>query len=245
LDKYLREPFPWRPNVMEDEEIKGKPAFTRPNIPLRRDHATRAADEWIGRSQLRCLASVDEGVGKILKALEASGQLDNTFLVFSSDNGFMWHEHGLGNKGAAYEESIRDPLLIRYPPMIKPGTQLPQIVLNIDLAPTLLELGGVPVPQGLHGRSLLPLLRGDTTGWRQSALFEYWQLQNWQRIPTWQAVRTGEWKYIHYPDLPGTDELYNLKADPYELKNVINDAAAKPVLEQRTAELNQLLNETR
>src|SRR5207244_12208649 len=108
------------------------------------------------KSQLRVLAAVDEGIGQLFKALEDSKQLDNTLVIFSSDNGFFWGEHGFGDKRWAYDESIRDPLLMRYPKLIKAGTTRDQFVLNIDLAPTLLELAGVSIPKSIEGRSLLP-----------------------------------------------------------------------------------------
>ena len=244
LDLYIRETLPERPNVMEDEQVKGKPALSRPDMGLRHDHPTRGVSESIERNQLRCLASVDRSVGKILETLQRTGALDNTFIIFTSDNGYLWHEHGLGNKGPAYEESIRVPLLIRYPKLIKPGTRVPQMVLNVDLTPTLLELGGAPASEGLHGRSFLPLLRGDKPQWREVALFEYWQTKNWRRIPTWQAVRTENYKYIHYPDLQNMDELYDLSHDPYEMNNLINDPANESTLAAMKLKLQQSLQET-
>src|SRR5204863_681436 len=129
-------------------------------------------DEII-RDQLRCLVAVDEGVGKILDALKETNQLDNTLIVFASDNGYLWNEHHLGDKRAAYEESIRVPLLMRYPKLIKPGTKIDQMVLNVDLAPTLIKLGGAKPIEGEHGRSLVPRLKGESPAdWRTSALFE-------------------------------------------------------------------------
>src|SRR5207249_8303011 len=125
------------------------------------------------RQQLRALAAIDEGVGQLLKALEDSKQLDNTMVIFTSDNGYFWGEHGLGDKRWAYEESIRDPLLMRYPKLIKAGTMLDQLVLNIDIAPTFLELAGARVPKSVQGRSLLPLFKDAKTPWRKAFLTEY------------------------------------------------------------------------
>jgi arylsulfatase A-like enzyme len=142
-------------------------------------------------------------------------------VIFSSDNGFFWGEHGFADKRWAYDESIRDPLLIRYPKLIKSGTTREQLALNIDIAPTLLELAGVAVPKAIQGRSLLPLFKDDRAPWRTSFLTEYFLEKPYPRVPTWQAVRTERWKYIHYQDLQDMDELYDLKADSYEMKNVI------------------------
>jgi N-acetylglucosamine-6-sulfatase len=197
------------------------------------------------RQQLRCLASIDEGVGDLLKALEETKQLDNTLFVFTSDNGYFWGEHGgLGDKRWAYDESIRVPLLARYPKLIRPGTSIDGLALNIDIAPTMLELAGVAVPKEVQGRSLLPLCRGGATGWRTSFLCEYFQEPAYPQVPTWQAVRTERWKYIHYPDDAGWDELYDLKADPHELKNLIRDPSGQTMLQELKAELARLLKIT-
>ncbi len=197
------------------------------------------------RSQMRCLASIDEGVGDLLKALAESGQLDNTLFVFTSDNGFFWGEHGgLGDKRWAYEDSIRVPLIVRYPKLAKAGSAVSQMVLNVDLAPTALDLAGVKPPADLHGRSLVPLLKGDASGWRTAILTEYFQEKAYPRFPTWQAVRTDRWKYIRYPGHPDWDELYDLKADPAERKNRIGDESAGEVVRALQAELDRLRAET-
>ena len=193
--------------------------------------------------QFRCLAAIDEGVGQIFKALEETKQLDNTIFVFTSDNGFFWGEHGLGDKRFAYEESIRDPLLIRYPKLIKAGTTLDQIALNIDIAPTFLELANAPVPKAVQGRSLLPLFKGDVADWRKSALHEYFLDGNFSRTPTWQAARNEHWKYIHYVNEKGLDELFDLKNDPYEMKNLISDPKSKEALAEMKNELARLLKQ--
>ncbi len=189
--------------------------------------------------QLRALAAIDEGVGQLFAALEKSKKLDNTIFIFSSDNGYFWAEHGLGDKRWAYEESIRDPLLVRYPKLAKPGTIIDKIVLNIDLAPTLLELGGAKIPKTVQGESFLPLLKNPNAKGRDAALFEYFK-EKQNRTPTWQAVRTDQWKYIRYVNLPGADELYDLKNDPYEMKNLVNDSSAGKKLQELQKELAKL-----
>jgi N-acetylglucosamine-6-sulfatase len=189
--------------------------------------------------QLRALAAIDEGVGDIFKALEETKQLDNTIFIFSSDNGYFWGEHGLGDKRWAYEESIRDPLLVRYPKLVKAGTKIQPMVLNIDLAPTLLELGGAKIPKEVQGKSFLPLLKNPDAKWRDAALFEYFNEKQY-RTPAWKAVRTDRWKYIHYTDLKGMDELYDLKSDPFEMKNLINESSAKSPLAKMKSELTRL-----
>jgi N-acetylglucosamine-6-sulfatase len=227
------------------DTLEGKPVLQRKvgNLPPL-GPGTGSGDLLI-RNQLRCLTSIEEGVGRLLKALEETKQLDNTLFIFTSDNGYFWGEHGLGDKRAAYEDSIRIPLVMRYPPLIRAGTTLDPMVLNVDIAPTLLELGGVAVPKDVHGRSLVPLLRGKTDGWRTACLFEYFAEMRFPRIPTWQAVRSERWKLIHYPELEGMDELYDLKADPHELKNVIKDEGVQQTVKELKGDLEKLLRETR
>jgi len=252
-DWYANDPIPRRPNC--DDTLEGKPALTRevPAEAAKKQAAKKQAakkqqavssGEQLIRNQLRALMAVEDGVGMIFKALEETGQLDNTMLVFTSDNGYFWGEHKLGDKRWSYEESIRDPLLVRYPKLIKAGTKIEQDALNIDLAPTFLELGGVRPPKQMQGRSLLPLLKGGVKDWRKSFLIEYFQEQQFQRTPTWQGVRTPRWKYTHYTELQGMDELYDLQADPYEMKNLIDDPAAARALGQMKDELQRLLKES-
>src|SRR6185503_19910573 len=147
---------------------------------------------------LRSLMAVEEGVGKILKALEETNQLDNTVIVFTSDNGYFYGEHGLSvERRLAYEESIRMPLLVRYPPVVKAGTVRDEFALNTDLAPTLLELAGVSAPK-VDGRSLVPLLNGVGGDWRGSFLIEYYSDRVIPRVRQigYKAIRTERWKYI-------------------------------------------------
>lgn len=229
------------PNAQDT--LEGKPALTRKlansKQPVPRPGGG-SGDELI-RSQLRGLVAVDEGVGRLLQALTETKQLDNTLVIYTSDNGYFWGEHGLGDKRAAYEESIRIPLLMRYPKLIKAGTTIDGMVLNIDVAPTVCAVAGVPAPKSMEGLSLVPLLQGHTAGWRPAILTEYFAEVMYPRIPTWQAVRTPRWKYIHYPELEGMDELYDLQADPHEMKNLIKDPAAQPALRELRQELARLL----
>jgi N-acetylglucosamine-6-sulfatase len=209
--------------------------------------ATVTTDEAILGRQ-RTLLAIDEGVGEIVKALKETGQLDNTIIVFTSDNGYFYGEHGLSvERRLAYEEAIRLPLLVRCPKLIKSGTVRDEFVLNIDLAPTLLEIAGVSIPTNMQGRSLVPLLKGVQKQWRTSFLIELYSDKVFPRITQmgYKAVRNQRWKYIHYLELDGMDELYDLKNDPYELKNLINEPTARTALEQMKRALNRLLSETK
>ena len=169
--EFTDEKLPVRPNVQDD--LKGKPALTRKVATMPTDHPAYGVPEKLVRNQLRCLLSVDDSVGRVIQALEETKQLDNTLLVFTSDNGYFWNEHHLGDKRAAYEESIRVPMVMRYPKLIKAGTKIDPMVLNIDLAPTFIDLAAAKPIDDCHGTSLVPLLKGDTSAWRKSALFEY------------------------------------------------------------------------
>ncbi len=242
---YAGKPIPRRPNAMRAPE--GKPALQRQigNLPpLGANTATR--DEVILGRQ-RSLMAIEDGVGEIFKALQETGQLDNTVIVFTSDNGYFYGEHGLSvERRLAYEESIRMPLLVRYPKLVKPGAARDEFALNIDLAPTLLELAGSPAPAAMQGRSLAPLLKGQKIAWRDSFLIEYYSDRVFPRVLKmgYQAARNGRWKYIRYLELERMDELYDLKTDPYEMKNRINQPGAARAREEMKTELERLLKET-
>ena len=138
------------------------------------------------------------------------------------------------------------PLLVRYPPLIKAGTVCNEFALNLDIAPTLLSVAGADLPDDVQGRSLAPLLKGERVEWRDSFLIEYYSDRVFPRIANmgYKAVRNERWKYIHYLELEGMDELYDLKADPYEMKNLINQPNAKNALAEMKREIERLLKET-
>lgn len=196
------------------------------------------------RDQARCMASVDDGMGMILDALRRTGELDNTLIVFTSDNGFLMGEHGqFDQKRWAYEESIRIPFLARYPKLVSAGSRREQMAVSVDVLPTMLELAGVRWDGPLHGRSLLPVLRDAKAPLRDSFLTEYF-VEKTGPIPDWQAVRTERWKYVRYPAHPGLDELYDLAADRREIRNLAGKPEqAEPLRAMRT-ELDRLLAET-
>ncbi len=183
------------------------------------------------RNYHRCVLALDESVGRILDELRRQDIEDDTIVVYASDNGAFFGEHGgLWDKRAAYEPSIRIPLLMRYPRRIDAGTTCDEMVLNLDLAPTLLQLAGVSVPPSVQGASMLPLLEGRPG--RDDFLYEYFRELG--DVPTCLAVRTRDWKYVTYPDDPQFGaELYDLRNDPGELFNL----AADPAQAARTREL--------
>jgi N-acetylglucosamine-6-sulfatase len=192
------------------------------------------------------MASVDEGVGMLLEALGRTRQLDNTCIVFLGDNGFFFGEHGITvERRFAYEEGIRTAFYVRYPKRIAAGTKLGQMILTIDIAPTLIELAGGKPGDTIQGRSLVPLMKGRTKRWRQSFLCEYWSESAWPWIigMGYKAVRTERWKYIHWTQHQGMAELYDLEKDPYEMRNLAFDPAYAKEREAMKKELRKLTAE--
>ena len=239
---YADAPIPRRLNV--SDTLQGKPALQRPieGLPPL-SPATGTSDEII-RDRLRMLAGVDEGLGILLKSLTETGQLDNTVIVVTSDNGYWYGEHGLSvERRLPYEEGIHMPLLVRYPHLAKPGRIIDQFALSIDLAPTLIELAGATADP-VDGHSLVPLLKGETPpDWRSSFLIEYNTDTVFPRVKNmgYKAIRTQRWKYIRYNELDSMDELYDLKADPYEMKNLIEEPESAEIRQRLTSQLDQLI----
>ena len=227
---------------------RGKPALERPIPglkPLGPDTVT--PDETI-RERLRMLAAVDEGLGQIFAELEKQGTLNQTVVMVIGDNGYFYGEHGLSEeRRLAYEESVRLPLLVRYPPQVKAGAEPTGMALTTDLAPTILELAGAPALPGIDGRSLVPLFTCTPADWRKSFLIEYTTDIVFPRTLKmgYDAVRTERYKFIRYRELAGMNELYDLQQDPFELTNLIGSPAAVGLRQQMETELARLLTSPR
>ncbi len=182
----------------------------------------------------------------IFDALERTGQLDRTFILFLGDNGYFFGEHALGpERRFAYEEGIRSPFVLRYPALANAGATVSELVLALDIAPTMVELAGGKPAARVQGRSLLPLLKGRPSGWRRSFLIEYFteNAMSWLVGMSYKAVRSERHKLIHWVNRDGVDELYDLEHDPYELTNVIADARYASVAQELRAELARLVAE--
>lgn len=222
----------------------GKPALLQriPGLgPLGK--ATATTDEEI-RGRLEMLLGVDDSLGRIVATLARKGVLDDTMVVFTSDHGYFYGEHGLNEeRRLAYEETIRIPLIVRFPRLAKAGATPAAMALSLDLAPTLLEVAGLTPGAAIQGRSLVPVLQGRADGWRTSFLVEYFSDTVFPRIRTmgYSAVRTARHKYIQFRELQGMDELYDLEADPYELSNLIAKPEGQALLPRMQAELDALL----
>lgn len=191
------------------------------------------------------MMAIDEGLGRLLGELELSGRLDNTIIVVTSDHGYWYGEHGLSaERRMSYEEGIRIPLMIRYPKVIDAGIKPDEMVLTLDLAPTMIEFAGLEQTKVRHGRSYVPILaRDNVDDWRNSFMIECYTDTVFERMDRmgYKAVRTDRYKYIRYVDLEGMDELYDLVADPFELNNIIDDDGYAPIVEEMNEKLNRLI----
>ena len=191
---------------------------------------SEALDKSEGRlNYFRCIAAADENLGRLLGALDELGLAENTMIVYTSDNGYYLGDHGLGDKRSAYEESIRIPLLLRYPRLGVKGIVIDEPVLNIDLAPTFIQYAGLRPPSEMQGQSWRPLLErknpGSPPDWRTAFFYEYF-FEHGFAVPTLFAVRTDSAKLIKYKDHDDWTELFDLARDPYEMKNLIREPAA-------------------
>ena len=193
------------------------------------------------KDYLRCIHSVDRNVGRLLRYLEEEGLLDNTVIVYTSDQGFYLGEHGWFDKRFMYEQSLKTPLLIRYPAMIKAGTVSDAMVMNLDFAPTFLELAGIKKPGNMQGVSLLPLFGGKTPDdWRKAIYYHYYEYPGWHAVKRHYGIRTQRYKLIRFYYDIDEWELYDLKKDSNEMHNVYNEPEYKQVRDSLTLQLRLL-----
>ncbi len=237
-DLYADQEIGQNPSYLDT--LEGKPLLT-PNVTPELT-ANMTADDFSpqARNQLRMITSVDEGIGRILDALDRIGKLDSTVVVFVSDNGYQWGEHSRRGKRLPYEASARVPLYIRYPSLINPGLVRSQLVVNTDLAPTFTELAGASTLAGVQGRSLVPLFGSSSVAWRSSVFLEYLAEKGKPDAPAWQAVRTSRWKFVRYMERPDVEELYDLRADPFELTNLADNRDLDKTIRSLSKELDRL-----
>lgn len=202
------------PVNFNEADVRDKPAWVRAlgmvgEMGARRDF----------ENEMRAMRSVDESLERIVEAVAARGQLDDTVIIYTTDNGYSRGSHRYVRKVCPYEECITGPLMVRFPGAAV--SRVTDLVSNIDLAPTIGQLAGVTAAIPQDGTSLLPLLEGTATGWRSDALLN-WRA-NWTLIPAYWGVRTHDWKYVEYST--GERELYDLVNDPYEMENLVRDPA--------------------
>jgi len=238
-DLFQDQPIPLPPET----EAKGlHPLFSFPHFP--RVPSNEQLREVI-RNYCATIYKMDLEISRLLQALEQMGLKDNTVVIYASDNGYLWGEHRLVDKRWAYEESIRIPFLVRAPGIVRnPGREIDELVLNIDLAPTVLELAGISPPKSIQGKSFAPLLREKSFKWREDFLYEYFY-DEYYNVPPMLAVRTRDWKYIRYRYHLRAEELYYLKEDPKEQNNLASAPEYQEQKQRLSQRLEQLLKETR
>ena len=230
------ENLPKPPHDTHKETFKGKPEWQRrktfgfkwnkgDKIPIELKEKKWPINKFKNMQLLRSLIAVDESLGKVIETLEKIGELENTVIIYSSDNGYFMGEHTFKDKRLAYENSIRVPMIIRYPKLIKMDSEINELCLNIDLAPTILDLAGIDKPEYMQGESMLDLISNKKDrNWRKSILFEYYIDDEWPYAgPDQLAVRTDRYKLVDNFLENDIDELYDLLNDPGEMKNLIND----------------------
>ena len=209
---------------------------------LKGDDIVRWKYQQYMRDYLATVLSVDEGVGRLLDYLEKIGELDNTIIVYTSDQGFFLGEHGWFDKRFMYEECQRMPFIVRYPKSIKAGSTSTALSMNVDFGPTFLDYARVEIPEDMQGRSLRPIL--DNAGktpedWREAVYYHYYEYPAEHSVKRHYGIRTNYYKLIHFYNNIDEWELYDMKADPKEMKNVFNDKAYGQVREEMMALLKK------
>ncbi len=190
------------------------------------------------------LLSLDRNIGKVIDYTEKAGISNNTVIMYMGDNGFVFGEHGLIDKRHMYEESIKVPLLAYAPGMIKPGTVITQMIQNIDIAPTILDIADAKIPCNMRGLSFLPLLEGKKTKWRDAIFYEYYWERAFPQTPTTFGIRTDKYKYIYYYGIWDTNELYDIQNDPAEMHNLIDKPEYKALVKSFNKRVFDWLEDT-
>ena len=192
------------------------------------------------KNYLRAIKGVDENLARLRKALEDQGLADNTVFVYSSDQGFYIGDHGWYDKRWMYEESLKMPLIISWPGVIKPGSRNTDLVQNLDYAQTFLEMAGAKTPSDMQGTSLVPLLKGNKPNdWRKSIYYHYYEYPSYHQVPRHNGIRTERYKLINFYEV-GEWEFYDLKTDPDELKNLYGNPEKKELIDDVRKQLLKL-----
>ncbi len=227
----------YAPRLKEWEQIKDT---------ISDDNLVRWKYQQYMKDYCAVVQAVDENVGRLLKYLEDEGVLDDTIVIYTSDQGFFLGEHGWFDKRFMYEECYRTPLLVRYPKSVKSGSVTDALAMNIDFAPTLIDMAGLEVPEDIQGRSLKPILEngGKTPDdWRTGVYYHYYEFPSWHSVKRHYGIRTKDYKLIHFYNDVDEWELYDMKNDPYEMRNVYDDPSYASVRESMHGQLTQLQQE--
>jgi len=237
-------------NLTPEQQKRWDAAFAEENAayeaaPPTGDDLTRWNYQRYIANYLRCVAGVDRTIGRVLEHLDTTGLARDTIVIYSSDQGFYLGEHGWFDKRWMYEESLRMPLVVRWPGVTKPGTVDEHMVQNLDFAQTFLAAAGIEAPPDMQGRSLVPLLRGESPpDWRQSIYYHYYEFPEPHRVPSHYGVRTPTHKLIWY-DARREWELFDLVNDPREMRSIHADPAARATFDSLRGELVRLRGEFR
>ena len=229
---------PRRPENFNEEDMSDKPEWIHD-----RKFAIWHRMDKIYQQALRSLMAVDDGVGEVMQALDDIGQRENTMIIYMSDNGIAWGEHRLtGGKNCPYEECIQIPFIIYYPRLNREGRSCDQMVLNIDVAPTIAQVAGIEIPKSVDGVSLVPLMDKCDGEFRSDFLIEHWPTKkgSGSKIPKFRAIRTKNWKYVEYET--GEIELYDIFTDKSELNNLSYKDNYRSIIEQLDSRLDEILN---
>jgi arylsulfatase A-like enzyme len=244
--RYAKEPIPYPPTMADTEaNYRTKPRWVNEQRYSWHgvEHMYHGATTFdaLYRSYAETLLALDESVGRVLDYLETSGLASSTLVLYMGDNGFLLGEHGLIDKRNAYEESMRVPMLAYAPGLIAPGTKIGQVVRNVDVAPTVLDLMKVEPNKTMDGRSFAPLLNGGTPPWEAELLYEYYWEYAFPHTPTTLALRDDRYKFIYYPGVWDLQEFYDLELDPHERQNLIDVPGHAKKIEQMRQRLWDLL----
>ncbi len=236
-DAKIPKPITW------DDDRNLKPsAFAKADNMIGKFKDVVDLDSFL-KDYYRCVTGVDDNVGKVLDALKETGKLDDTAIFYTADNGFFAGEWQAFDKRFMHEPSIRVPMLVRYPKLVKAGNTPKPMVLNIDIAPTLLDLAGVAIPKHMHGRSFVPVLKGEASNWRKDWLYAYYEFPGPHSVRKNRGVRTEQHKLIHYFEEPQEWELYDLKKDPHERTNLYGKADYTEIEKKLKERLEELRKE--
>jgi arylsulfatase A-like enzyme len=242
-------------NLTDEQKAAYRAMFAEANAEFEAKKDGMTEEErvrWVHQRYMKiylaCIESVDQNVGRVLKYLEDNGLAENTIVIYSSDQGFYLGEHGWYDKRWAYEESLKTPLIVRWPEKIKPGSVNGDIVSPLDFAQTFLDIAGVEIPDDMQGRSLVPVFEGDTPDdWRDSHYYHYYEFPSVHMVNRHEAVCTKRYKLIRFYKAQGAKregydawELIDLEADPLETKNFYGDPAYADVQKRLHAELKKL-----
>jgi arylsulfatase A-like enzyme len=235
-----------------DDDLKGYPGKPRAfanadnkiGTTILDDDDPRSLEELV-KDHYAGVVDNDENVGRVMQALERAGKLDDTAILLSSDHGFFLGEWRMYDKRFMHEPSIRIPLMVRYPRVVKAGLTCEKMALNLDLAPTILELAGLAIPPGMQGQTLVPFMKGSQPStWRKDWLYEYYEYPGEQQVRPNRGIRTECYKFIHYYEPPEEFELYDLQEDPGELHNLYGDPRCADLTRQLRDRIDQLRKET-